>query len=80
MSAIGVGVWAADRREVGGTRNGGFPGQFSSDRTFIRTIDPHALRINSEAMGREPHVIACSSDDPDAEVGFGGIDWIVRNL
>ena len=24
---------------------------------------------------REPHVIACSSDDPDAEVAFGGIDW-----
>ncbi|HWQ85453.1 GNAT family N-acetyltransferase [Brevundimonas sp.] len=24
---------------------------------------------------REPHVIACSSDDPDAETAFGGIDW-----
>ncbi|KWV91321.1 GNAT family N-acetyltransferase [Erythrobacter sp. YT30] len=24
---------------------------------------------------REPHVIACSSDDPDAEVAFGGIEW-----
>jgi aminoglycoside 6'-N-acetyltransferase len=25
---------------------------------------------------REPHVIACSSDDADAEVAFGGQDWI----
>ncbi len=24
---------------------------------------------------REPHVIACSSDDPDAEIAFGGIEW-----
>ncbi|MEQ7155179.1 GNAT family N-acetyltransferase [Brevundimonas aurifodinae] len=24
---------------------------------------------------REPHVIACSSDDADAEVAFGGIEW-----
>lgn len=27
------------------------------------------------AWDREPHVIACSSDDPDAEVAFDGIDW-----
>ena len=28
------------------------------------------------AWDREPHVIACSSDDPDAEVAFGGeMDW-----
>ena len=25
---------------------------------------------------RQPHVIACSSDDPEAEVAFGGIAWI----
>lgn len=24
---------------------------------------------------REPHVIACSTDDPNADVAFGGIDW-----
>ena len=24
---------------------------------------------------RLPHVIACSSDDPEAEVAFGGIEW-----
>ena len=24
---------------------------------------------------REPHVIACSTDDPDADIAFGGIDW-----
>ncbi len=24
---------------------------------------------------RQPHVIACSSDDPEAEVAFGGIEW-----
>ena len=27
------------------------------------------------AWDRQPHVIACSSDDPDAEVAFDGIDW-----
>jgi aminoglycoside 6'-N-acetyltransferase len=25
---------------------------------------------------RAPHVIACSSDDPDDEVAFGGIEWV----
>ena len=24
---------------------------------------------------REPHVVACSSDDPEAEVAFGGVEW-----
>lgn len=24
---------------------------------------------------REPHVIACSTDDPEADVAFGGIQW-----
>ncbi len=28
------------------------------------------------AWDREPHVIACSSDDDQAEVAFGGQDWI----
>ena len=23
----------------------------------------------------EPHVIACSTDDPDADIAFGGIEW-----
>ncbi len=27
------------------------------------------------AWDREPHVIACSSDDPEEEVAFGGIAW-----
>lgn len=27
---------------------------------------------------REPHVIACSSDRPDLEVAFDGIDWPVE--
>ncbi|MBX9883422.1 MAG: acetyltransferase [Novosphingobium sp.] len=27
------------------------------------------------AWDREPHVIACSSDDPDAAIAFGGIAW-----
>lgn len=27
------------------------------------------------AWDREPHVIACSTDDPDADIAFGGIDW-----
>lgn len=25
---------------------------------------------------REPHVIECSTDDPDADVAFGGIEWL----
>lgn len=24
---------------------------------------------------REPHVIACSTDDPEADIAFGGIEW-----
>jgi aminoglycoside 6'-N-acetyltransferase len=24
---------------------------------------------------REPHVIACSTDDPNADIAFGGIEW-----
>ena len=28
-----------------------------------------------EAWDREPHVIACSSDLPDLDVAFDGIDW-----
>jgi aminoglycoside 6'-N-acetyltransferase len=24
---------------------------------------------------REPHVIECSTDDPDADIAFGGIEW-----
>ncbi|MDQ3124854.1 MAG: acetyltransferase [Pseudomonadota bacterium] len=24
---------------------------------------------------REPHVIACSTDDPEADIAFGGIQW-----
>ena len=28
-----------------------------------------------QAWDREPHVIACSSDDDAADVAFGGIDW-----
>jgi aminoglycoside 6'-N-acetyltransferase len=27
------------------------------------------------AWDREPHVIACSTDDPAAEVAFGGVEW-----
>lgn len=27
------------------------------------------------AWDREPHVIACSSDDPEADVAFDSIDW-----
>ena len=28
------------------------------------------------AWDREPHVIACTTDDPDAEVAFAGADWL----
>lgn len=28
-----------------------------------------------QAWDREPHVIACSSDRPDLEIAFDGIDW-----
>lgn len=27
------------------------------------------------AWDRQPHVIACATDDPDADVAFDGIDW-----
>ncbi|SFS32161.1 GNAT family N-acetyltransferase [Brevundimonas viscosa] len=45
---------------------------------------PDALRLRPATFedadllaswDREPHVIACSTDDPEAEVAFGGIDW-----
>jgi aminoglycoside 6'-N-acetyltransferase len=36
------------------------------------TIDDAGLLA---VWDREPHVIACSSDDPEADVAFGGIAW-----
>ncbi len=45
---------------------------------------PDALRLRPATLAdadllaswdREPHVIACSTDDPGAEVAFGGIEW-----
>ncbi len=27
------------------------------------------------AWDREPHVIQCSTDDPEADIAFGGIEW-----
>lgn len=36
------------------------------------TVDDAGLLA---AWDREPHVIACSSDDPLAEVAFDGMDW-----
>jgi len=36
------------------------------------TLDDAALLAEWD---REPHVIACSTDDPQADVAFGGIPW-----
>lgn len=45
---------------------------------------PSAVRLRPATIGdadllagwdREPHVIACSTDDPDADIAFGGIAW-----
>ncbi|TRD12679.1 acetyltransferase [Erythrobacter insulae] len=45
----------------------------SSQVTLRPATIADALMLAS--WDREPHVIACSSDDPEAEVAFGGIEW-----
>ncbi|MBU1345981.1 MAG: acetyltransferase [Alphaproteobacteria bacterium] len=40
----------------------------------LRPATPDDARLLA-AWDREPHVIACSSDDPDAEVAFDGVEW-----
>lgn len=51
------------------------PGPSSATSVAVRlrpaTVDDAEILA---AWDREPHVIACSSDDPDAEVAFGS-DW-----
>ena len=45
---------------------------------------PYAVRLRPATVedadllaewDREPHVIACSTDDPEADIAFGGIEW-----
>jgi len=40
----------------------------------LRPATPEDATILA-AWDREPHVIACSTDDPDADIAFGGIEW-----
>lgn len=40
----------------------------------LRPATPHDADLLA-AWDREPHVIACSTDDPQADVAFGGIEW-----
>jgi len=51
-----------------------YPPAASTETLRLRpaTLDDAELLA---AWDREPHVIACSTDDPEAEVAFGGIEW-----
>ncbi len=46
----------------------------SSARVRLRPTTADDAEILA-AWDREPHVIECSTDDPEAVVAFGGIDW-----
>src|SRR5687768_9460736 len=46
--------------------------QPSEVRLRPATVDDAGLLASWD---REPHVIACSTDDPDADIAFGGIPW-----
>ena len=45
-----------------------------TDRVTLRPATPADAPL-LEAWEREEHVIACTTDDPEAEVAFGGQDW-----
>lgn len=45
-----------------------------SDALRLRPATPADAELLA-AWDREPHVIACSTDDPEATVAFGGIEW-----
>ena len=51
-----------------------YPPAATPDRLRLRpaTLDDVDLLASWD---REPHVIACSTDDPAADVAFGGIEW-----
>ncbi len=51
-----------------------YPPQIARDAVRLRPATV-AEALLLAAWDREPHVIACSSDDPGAEVAFGGIEW-----
>jgi aminoglycoside 6'-N-acetyltransferase len=51
-----------------------YPPALSRDAVRLRRATPADAPMLAE-WDREPHVIACSGDDPAAEVAFGGIDW-----
>lgn len=44
----------------------------SSVRLRPATLDDAPMLA---AWDREPHVIECSTDDPEADIAFGGIEW-----
>ena len=51
-----------------------YPPAATHDALRLRPATPDDANLLA-AWDREPHVIACSTDDPEAEVAFGGIDW-----
>ncbi len=64
---------------LGSGRGGAYP-----ETVSLSPLPTQAVRLRPatladvpllEAWDREPHVIACSSDRPDLEVAFDGIDW-----
>lgn len=55
-----------------GSSSGSSPAPWVAVRLRPATVDDADTLA---AWDREPHVIACSSDDPDAEAAFGS-DWV----
>ena len=51
-----------------------YPPATTTDTLRLRPATPADAELLA-AWDREPHVIACSTDDPEAEVAFGGIEW-----
>lgn len=46
----------------------------SSAEVRLRPATPDDAPLLAQ-WDREPHVIACSTDDPGADIAFGGIEW-----
>ena len=61
-------------RSLGRSPRAAYPESVSPDTVTLRPATAADAPLLA-AWDRQPHVIACSSDDPDAEVAFDGIDW-----
>jgi len=62
---------------LGGGRRAAYPETMalsSIPSVSLRAATPKDADLLAE-WDRQPHVIACSSDDPEVEVAFGGIEW-----